>query len=89
MVDTGAAVSVFPASHRVVDSGLRTCSLVAANGSTIATYGTNKMKIRLENLDYTRPFFLADVKTPLLGADFLHANGLLVDLRSQRLINAT
>ena len=30
-----------------------------------------------------------DVKTPLLGADFLQANGLLVDLQSKRLVNAT
>ena len=37
----------------------------------------------------TWPFILADVKTPLLGADFLQANGLLVDLQSKRLVNAT
>ena len=47
------------------------------------------MNIRLENQDYTWPFILADVKTPLLGADFLQANGLLVDLQSKRLVNAT
>ena len=29
------------------------------------------------------------MKTPLLGADFLQANGLLVDLQSKRLVNAT
>ena len=89
LVDTGATVSVFPASHQNIDSGPRTLSLVAANGSTIATYGTRKMKLRLENQDYTWPFILAEVKTPLLGADFLHMHGLLVDLQSQRLVNTT
>ena len=89
LVDTGAAVSVFPASHQDVDSGSRTHSLVAVNGSKIATYGTRKMKLRLENQDYTWPFILAEVKTPLLGADFLQTHGLLVDLQSQRLVNPT
>ena len=89
LVDTGAAVSVYPASLRDINGDSHTRSLVAANGSNIATYGTRRMNIRLENQDYTGPFFLADVKTPLLGADFLHANGLLVDLQSKRLVNAT
>ena len=47
------------------------------------------MNIRLENQDCTWPFILADVKTPLLAADFLQANGLLVDMQSKRLVNAT
>ena len=47
------------------------------------------MNIRLENQYYTWPFILADVKTPLLGADFLQANGVLVDLKNKRLVNAS
>ena len=89
LVDTGAAVSVYPASLRDINGGSHTRSLVAANGSNIATYGTRRMNIRLENQYYTWPFILADVKTPLLGADFLQANGLFVDLQSKRLVNAT
>ena len=85
-VDTGAAVSVYPASLRDINGGSHTRSLVAANGSNIATCGTRRMNIRLENQDYTWPFILADLKTPLLGADFLQANGLLVDLQSKRLV---
>ena len=89
LVVTGAAVSVYPASLRDINGGSHTRSLVAANGSNIATYGTRRMNIRLENQDYTWPFILADVKTPLLGVDFLQANGLLVDLQIKRLVNAT
>ena len=87
LVDTGAAVSVYPASLRYINGGSHTRSLVAANGSNIATYGTRRMNIRLENQEYTWPFTLADVKT--IGANFLQANGLLVDLQSKRLVNAT
>ena len=85
LVDTGAAVSVYPASFRDINVGSHTRSVVAANVSNIATYGTRRMNIRLENQYYTWPFILADVKTPLLGDDFLQANGLLVE----RLVNAT
>ena len=84
LVDTGAAVSVYPASLRDINGGSQMRSLVAANGSNIATYGTRRMNIRLENQDYTWQFILADVKTPQLGPDFLQANGLLVDLQSKR-----
>ena len=88
LVYTGAAVSVYPASLRDTNGGSHSRSLVAANGSNIVMYGTRRMNIRLENQDYTWPFILADVKTPLLGADFLQANGLLVDLQSKRLVIA-
>ena len=89
LVDTGAAVSFYLASLRVINGGSHTRSLVAANGSNIATHGTRRMNIRLENQYHTWPFILVDVKTPLLGADFLQANELLVDLQSKRLVNAT
>ena len=35
---------------------------------------------------YQWTFFLADVTRPLLGADFLHANLLLVHLKGKRLV---
>ena len=43
LVDTGAAVSVYPASFRDINGGSHTRSLVAANGSNIATYGTRRI----------------------------------------------
>ena len=89
LVDTGAAVSVYPASLRDINGGSHTRSLVAANRSNIATCGTRRMNIRLENQDCTWPFILADVKTPMLEADILQANRLSVDLQSKRLVNAT
>ena len=85
LVDTGASVSVFPASHKDRHGGVRTPSLVAANGTNIATYGTREMSLSLDRRNYTWPFIIADVRTPLLGADFLQANALLVDLQSRRL----
>ena len=80
---------MFPASHKGSHSGVRTPSLVAVNGTNIATYGTREMSLCLDRCNGTWPFIIADVKTPLLGADFLQANALLVDIQSQRPINAT
>ena len=38
-------------------------------------------------LELTRDFTVADVSRPLLGADFLRANSLLVDLHGKRLVH--
>ena len=72
LVDTGASVSVFPASYKHKHSGIRTSSLIAANASNIATYGSRYITtLGLNSRNYTWSFIIADVKTPLLEADFL------------------
>ena len=83
LVDTGAEVSVIPPS---------TCqqgrTLQAANGATIATYGTRSLKLDLGlRRTFNWIFLLADVTTPILGADFLRHFDLLVDTRRHRLID--
>ena len=47
------------------------------------------MTLGLNSRNFTWPFILADVKTPLLGADFLQEQGLLMDLQNRCLIDAT
>ena len=56
-------------------------SLKAANGSTIRTYGTRTTKLCLASRQYEWDFIVTDVSRPLLGANFLHAHSLLVDLK--------
>ena len=60
---------------------------MAANGCSIYTYGKRKIKLKLgvEHSEWTVD--IADVQRPLLGADFLQATVLLVDVRQQRLVN--
>ena len=87
LVDTGAAVSVFPPTKQQ-----RTCrstiTLKAANGSIIATYGRRSLTL---NLGLRRKcqwvFVIADVSVPILGADFLHHFRLLVDMHRRKLID--
>ncbi|XP_064121811.1 uncharacterized protein LOC135226300 [Macrobrachium nipponense] len=51
------------------------------------TYGTRAHTIAFLGRTYTWPFVLADLRTPLLGADFLAHHGLLVDVALQHLLD--
>ena len=88
LVDTGAEVSVLPASGLDTRIGQKGSSLQAANGSSIKTYGVRTTTLHLASRQYKWDFIVADVSRPLLGADFLRANSLLVDLKGKRLVNA-
>jgi len=63
--------------------------LTAANGSRIRTYGRKSLHL---NLGLTRPFIwtfeIAEVTKGIIGADFLHYYGLLVDVRRNRLVDS-
>ena len=88
LVDTGATLSVFPATF--ADITIRQCSpttLPAANGSAIPTYDKKRINVTISSSTIPWDFILA--KVTLLGADFLCHYGLLVDVRNQRLIDAT
>ena len=88
MVDTGAQVSVVPATLRDKHSGASDENLQAANGTSISTYGAQHVSLRLGTATYNVRLVKADVKRPLLGADFLRQYNLLVDIRGKRLIEA-
>ncbi|XP_015596870.1 uncharacterized protein LOC107268526 [Cephus cinctus] len=58
--------------------------LYAANGSPIKTYGTRVLTINLGLKRLcTWEFCVAEVERPIIGADFLKKNGLVVDLRNR------
>ena len=83
LIDTGAAVSVLPKScaNGILDAD--SLPLVAANNSTIHTYGNCKRVVDVGlKREYPWTFIVADVQQPIIGADFLIHYNLLVDLRS-------
>ncbi|KAL6483353.1 hypothetical protein MHYP_G00082250 [Metynnis hypsauchen] len=86
-VSRGAQLSVLPASVSDVESGCTGPVLEAANGSSIPTYGQRPVPLCFGGQRFTWNFVLAKVSTPLLGADFLSANNLLVDIKNRRLVN--
>ncbi|KAA3682506.1 uncharacterized protein DEA37_0008480 [Paragonimus westermani] len=86
LIDTGAELSVIPLQpNDRFQSGQYT--LQAANQSRIETFGERSLTVNLGLRRYFRwIFLLADVQTPLIGADFpVHFN-LSVDVK---LINNT
>ncbi|GFO49446.1 retrovirus-related pol polyprotein [Plakobranchus ocellatus] len=88
LVDTDAQVSVTPATWADKVSGATGPNLQAANGSSIATYGSRVVHLHLGNRVFDARLISANVKRPLLGADFLRQHNLLVDIRGRRLIEA-
>ena len=88
LVDTGAFRSILPPS-RDNNPTLQPSSaaLVAANGTSIQTYGEQEFNIRLSGQTHSWTFIIADVRHPLLGADFLSHYSLVVDVARHRLLN--
>ena len=88
LVDTGASRSIFPPTQSDKNRpSSYTGGLTAANGSRIDCFGIKTQTISFLNRTFTWPFLIADVRTPLLGADFLAHHGLLIDVAGRRLID--
>ena len=87
LIDTGAEISVFPPGPAQLRGPATGPSLVAANGSTIRTFGQKRITFTLGKRLFTWIFTIADVPRPLIGADFLRHHALLVDLANHRLID--
>ncbi|BHF58389.1 hypothetical protein SprV_0100134100 [Sparganum proliferum] len=89
LVDTGAEISIIPPSrrHHLKPSQF---SLQNANCTAINTYGQRSLTldIGLRRL-FHWVFVQADVKSLIIGADFLTHFGLAVDLKHRKLIDTT
>lgn len=84
LVDTGADLSIFPASLQQKTKRPSSYCLYAANGTPIRTYGN---EIKILNLGLRRSFkwefLIADVTRPIIGADFLANFGLMIDIKNK------
>ena len=80
LVDTGAEVSVVPPLCTERLHQHLNLNLQATNSATIATYGIRSLNLRLRHT-FRWAFVVADVKQPIIGADFLKHFGLQVDMR--------
>ena len=87
LIDTGAEVSILPASasHRSLPPALH---LYAANGTKIPVFKRKTMLVELNlRRSFEWTFYVAAVSQALLGADFLDHFGLLVDVQNRRLVD--
>ncbi|XP_075743699.1 uncharacterized protein LOC142802193 isoform X1 [Rhipicephalus microplus] len=88
LVDTGAQVSVIPASCADRHRNEQTCPLQAINNSAIRTYDQRSLTLDLRLRRTSRwIFILADVSQAVLGADFLSFFNLARDMHAHRLID--
>ncbi|XP_059843392.1 uncharacterized protein LOC132403751 [Hypanus sabinus] len=88
LVDTGVKISVLPPTGYDTRNRKPEPTLTAANSSTIWTYSTRTVQLQFSASQFTWDFTQATVAQPLLGADFLRAHSLLVDLQGKRLVHA-
>ncbi|XP_064465457.1 uncharacterized protein LOC135377013, partial [Ornithodoros turicata] len=89
LVDTGAEVSLLPAT-RAERLGHPLYHLAAANGTGIPVYGERSLTLSLGLRRTFRWIFrMAGITHNILGADFLHHFGLLVDLHRRTLCDST
>ena len=89
LVDSGAEVSVLPATRINRQTLKKGLLLRAANGSAIPTFGKRTLSLHFglrKNFNWT--FVLADVSQPIIGADFFREHGLLIDLKHHRLYDS-
>ncbi|GFX79092.1 transposon Tf2-11 polyprotein [Trichonephila clavipes] len=88
LIDSGSEICVIPPSPNMNKSPQSNFSLFAANNTKIPAYGMVRKEL---NLGLRRPFIwtfiIADVSSPIIGADFLKHFNLLIDLKKKRLMD--
>lgn len=95
LVDTGSAVTILPSTlSRFSSDLLQTHSLPLlkdAQGCAIPAFGKILLEFTIKGLrrSFFWPFIVADVSSPILGADFLSSHNLLVDMKRPCLIDGT
>ncbi|GFX36270.1 retrovirus-related Pol polyprotein from transposon 17.6 [Trichonephila clavipes] len=85
LIDSGSEICVIPPSPTMNKSPQSNFSLFVANNTKIPAYGMVRKEL---NLGLRRPFIwtfiIADVSSPIIGADFLKHFNLLIDLKKKK-----
>lgn len=87
-MDSGSQVSLL--TQTAADKAAGGCGppLCAANGSPIINFGSRSVTVCFHGRNFQWNFVVASITVPIIGADFLCAHGLLVDVANRRLIDA-
>ncbi|XP_043862272.1 uncharacterized protein LOC122756655 [Drosophila santomea] len=89
LIDYGSVVSVVPRTLIKQKTTQAEMTLYAANQTIIHTYGRYITNLDLElRRNFTWPFIIAVVHTPIIGAAFLAEFQLLIDLKHRCLIDS-
>ena len=96
LIDGGAVLSIIPPTLAQRLNGPTSTQLQAANGTKIPCFGVRNMTIHLADRKILFPVTIADVRQPILGADFLahaylapnHRDGTLIDIKDMSVLRA-
>ena len=89
LIDTGACRSFIPYDRTLTNlCTYRGPNVITANGQPLKIYGTKDFNLSLKGEKYLWSFIIADVSMPILGADFLVAHNLTINLAKQQLLKA-
>ena len=89
LVHTCAEVSIIQPTRSDCRRKRESLTLSAVNCTAIATYGQRSLTLNLGlRRIFCWIFVIADTSKPLLGADFLHQFGLLVDMAHGKLVDS-
>ncbi len=83
LVDTGSAFSIMPWRSSSPPTGP---GLAGADGRRIPCWGEQPFTVTIGGIPRQWTFLLAAVSFPILGIDFLHQHGLVVDVANQQLL---
>nr|CDS31661.1 gag pol polyprotein [Hymenolepis microstoma] len=86
LVDTGSAHSIIPATDR--DRAYHTAfgNMIAPVGSDVKVYSRKYLTLNLGDGQLrTWPFLIADIRTPVIGSDFLSNFNLLISIKMKEL----
>lgn len=88
LIDSGAEISILPASKFKEFKRASDMILTAANGSCIKTYGRKLINVNLGlRREFPFIFTIANISKPIIGADFLDKYGILIDIKNKKLID--
>ena len=87
LIDGGALWSIVPPTPQQRASGPNAWKLQAANGSDISCYGLTDRQVCIADREFDFTFIIADVRQPILGADFLNRFYLAPNHRDRCLID--
>ncbi|GFW19915.1 peptidase A2 domain-containing protein [Trichonephila clavipes] len=87
LVDTGSDGSLISANVYQKRNTSKQ-PLFAANSSTINVYGEKRLNLNLKRY-FIWTFRIADVSSPILGADFLYYFGLVPNLKNNRFVTGS
>lgn len=89
LIDSGSSVTVLPRELVRKKLNKQSFTLYAANKTEINTFGEKILTLDLGlRRQFRWPFIIAEVKSPIIGADFIAHHGLLIDLKNKCLIDS-